>query len=309
MASELKLGHVVIIGLGLIGGSLARALREQGAAERITGVARSQQTLDRALELGIVDTVTRDAAAAVNDADIVVLAAPVATIHALFSTIADTLPAHCIVTDAGSVKGSIVAAARAALGDRVARFVPGHPIAGTEHSGVDASFASLFRNRRVILTPLPENDSRDVDIIRAMWECCGAVVSEMPVDEHDAILAATSHLPHLLAFALVDFLSARDNQQEIFANSAGGFRDFTRIAASNPVMWRDICLANREQLIPLLDEVQGQLSEYRQLLEKGDGEALEQAFARAKRARDELPAIVARSLGLPLDEDDGGVEE
>jgi prephenate dehydrogenase len=302
-------GHVVIVGIGLIGGSLARALKAQGAAERITGVARSQQTLDRALELGIVDAAMRDVSAAVRDADIVVLATPVASINALLAGISASLPEQCVVTDAGSVKGSIVDAARQALGEGVSRFVPGHPIAGTEESGVDASFATLFQHRRVILTPLRENRPGDVALIRTMWESCGAVVSEMPVDEHDAILAATSHLPHLLAFALVDFLSARDNQREIFANSAGGFRDFTRIAASNPVMWRDICLANREQLIPLLSEIQAQLSSYRSLLETGDGLALEQAFERAKRARDELPGIVAASLGLPLEEDTGGVEE
>lgn len=301
--------HVVIIGIGLIGGSLARALKEQGVVDRITGVARSQQTLDKALELGVVDAVERDAAAAVADADIVVLATPVATINTLLKSIADHLPEHCIVTDAGSVKGSIVEAARNALGDSLGRFVPGHPIAGTEESGVEASFSTLYQNRRVILTPLPENKPEDIQLIRDMWEHCGATVVEMPVEDHDKILAATSHLPHLLAFALVDFLSTRENQQEIFANSAGGFRDFTRIAASNPVMWRDICLANRKQLIPLLNETQSQLAAYTSLLEACDGEALEQAFQRAKHARDELPGIVASGLGLPWPEDDGGVEE
>ena len=308
MADKL-LGHVVIIGIGLIGGSLARALKEQGAADRITGVARSQQTLDKALELGVVDAVEQDAGAAVENADIVVLATPVATINTLLNTITDHLPEHCIVTDAGSVKGSIVRAARDALGDRVGCFVPGHPIAGTEESGVEASFSTLYQNRRVILTPLPENNADDVQVIRGMWEHCGATVVEMPVDEHDTILAATSHLPHLLAFALVDFLSARENQQEIFANSAGGFRDFTRIAASNPIMWRDICLANRRQLIPLLNEAQSQLATYASFLEACDGESLEQAFQRAKQARDELPGIVASALGLPQPEEDGGVEE
>ena len=304
-----NLGHVVIIGTGLIGGSLARALKERGVVDRITGVARSRETLDKALELGVVDAVEQDAAVAVENADIVVLATPVATINALLNSIADHLPENCIVTDAGSVKGSVVAAAREALGDRISRFVPGHPIAGTEESGVEASFATLFQNRRVILTPLPENNPDDIQLIRDMWESCGATVVEMPVDEHDAILAATSHLPHLLAFALVDFLSARENQQEIFANSAGGFRDFTRIAASNPVMWRDICLANRKQLIPLLNEAQSQLATYASLLEACDGEALEQAFQRAKQARDELPGIVASGLGLPQSGEDGGVEE
>ena len=307
--SNTRFGHVVIIGVGLIGGSLARALKEQGAVERITGVARSSQTLNKALELGVVDAVEANAATAARDADMIVLATPVATIRTLLETMLDAIPAHCIVTDAGSVKGSVVDAARAVLGDRVEQFIPGHPIAGTEESGVEASFPSLYQNRRVILTPLPENRSEDVQQVRDLWEICGATVVEMPVTEHDAILAATSHLPHLLAFALVDFLSARDNQNEIFANSAGGFRDFTRIAASNPVMWRDICLANREQLIPLLGDVQAQLAGYAALLEQGDGEALEQAFKRAKTARDELPGIVASGLADTQADDGKDVEE
>ncbi len=302
-------GHVVIVGVGLIGGSLARALKEQGAVQRITGVARSQQTLDRALELGVIDAAESDPASAVKDADIIVIATPVATIQSLLEVMSDAIPAQSIVTDAGSVKGSVVDAARNVLGDRVGQFVPGHPIAGTEESGVDASFSTLYQDRRVILTPLEENDVDAVETVRDMWETCGATVVEMPVKEHDTILAATSHLPHLLAFALVDFLSARDNQREIFANSAGGFRDFTRIAASNPVMWRDICLANREQLIPLLAEVQGQLATYASLLESGDSEALEQAFQRAKTARDELPGIVASGLTGGRDDDGKDVEE
>jgi len=295
--AENRFGHVVIIGVGLIGGSLARALKAGGAASRITGVARSQATLDKALELGVVDAATADAAAAVADADLVLLATPVATIGELLRVIAPVLPEDCIVTDAGSVKGSIVAAARDALGEHVGRFVPGHPIAGTEESGVEASFATLYRDHRVILTPLAENPPELVARVRGLWEGCGATVVEMGIDEHDAILAATSHLPHLLAYALVDFLASRDNQQEIFANSAGGFRDFTRIAASNPVMWRDICIANRAQLVPLLRAIEAQLARYRRLLEQVDGADLEAAFTRAKHARDALPQIVRAGLG------------
>ena len=196
-----------------------------------------------------------------------------------------------MVTDAGSVKGSVVTAAREVLGDKIDCFVPGHPIAGTENAGVASSFAELFVDHRVILTPLPENAETDIQLVQTMWEVCGARVVRMSVEDHDAMLGATSHLPHLLAYSLVDFLSRQDRHEEIFANTAGGFRDFTRIAASSPVMWRDICLANREELIPLLKSMEQQLAGYRGLLEKSDGEQLQQAFRRAKTARDKLPEV------------------
>jgi prephenate dehydrogenase len=282
---------VVIIGVGLIGGSLARALKQRGAVRKITGVARSSKTLDLALELGVIDRAETDPAGAVSEADLVVIATPVATIGPLLETIASSLPEKCVITDAGSVKGSVVDAARKALGERLHSFIPGHPVAGTENSGVEASFPELFVDHKVILTPLPENSSSDIELVRALWECCGANVSLMAVEDHDAILAATSHLPHLLAFSLVDFLSRQDRHEEIFANTAGGFRDFTRIAASNPLMWRDICLANRDELIPLLESIEKQLASYRGLLQEMNGEQLQQAFDRAKKARDKLPEI------------------
>jgi prephenate dehydrogenase len=289
--SECSLGHVVIIGVGLIGGSLARALRAHDAVSQITGVARSRETLDLALQLGVIDNAETDPVRAMHDADLVIIASPVSTIGPLLQRIAPHIPAHCVVTDAGSVKGSVVSAARQALGDNIDCFVPGHPIAGTENSGVAASFAELFIDHRVILTPLPENSAEDVHLIQAMWEVCGARVVRMSPADHDAMLGATSHLPHLLAFSLVDFLSQQERHDDIFANTAGGFRDFTRIAASSPVMWRDICLANRDELIPLLDSMEQQLAAYRALLEKSDGAELEQAFLRAKTARDKLPEV------------------
>ncbi len=289
--SECSLGNVVIIGVGLIGGSLARALKAHDAVSRITGVARSRETLDRALQLGVIDRAEHDPVAAVKDADLIVLATPVSTIAPLLTMIAEHIPAHCVVTDAGSVKGSVADAARKVLGKKVDCFVPGHPIAGTENSGVDASFAELFIDHRVILTPLPENTESDIRLVQTMWEVCGAKVVRMSVDDHDAMLGATSHLPHLLAYSLVDFLSRQERHEEIFSNTAGGFRDFTRIAASSPVMWRDICLANRDELIPLLKSIELQLASYRELLEAGDGEELEQAFLRAKTARDKLPEV------------------
>ena len=289
--SECSFGHVVIIGVGLIGGSLARALREHDAVSQITGVARSRETLDLALQMGVIDIAEIDPVQAMKDADMVILATPVSTIGPLLKSIADYIPAHCVVTDAGSVKGSVATAAREALGDKIDCFVPGHPIAGTENSGVAASFAELFIDHRVILTPLAENKETDVQLVQAMWEVCGARVVRMSIEDHDAMLAATSHLPHLLAFSLVDFLSQQERHEEIFTNTAGGFRDFTRIAASSPVMWRDICLANRDELIPLLESMEKQLASYRVMLQQSDGEQLEQAFHRAKAARDKLPEI------------------
>jgi len=289
--SECSLGHVVIIGVGLIGGSLARALRERDAVSQITGVARSRETLDLALQMGVIDNAEIDPVLAMKDADLVIIATPVSTIGPLLELIAPHIPAHCVVTDAGSVKGSVVSAARQALGEKIDCFVPGHPIAGTEDSGVAASFAELFIDHRVILTPLPENSEEDVHLVQAMWEVCGARVVRMSLEDHDAMLGATSHLPHLLAYSLVDFLSQQDRHEDIFANTAGGFRDFTRIAGSSPVMWRDICLANRDELIPLLNSMEQQLAAYRELLEKSDGEQLEQAFRRAKTARDKLPEV------------------
>jgi prephenate dehydrogenase len=286
-----QLGNVVIIGVGLIGGSLGRALQERNMAARITGVARSRETLDLALQLGVIDEAEQDPAQAVRDADLVLIATPVSVIGELLQSIKAQLPEHCIITDAGSVKGSVVTAAREVLGEGVKKFVPGHPIAGTENSGVAASFAELFIDHKVILTPLAENADADVRLVQDMWQACGANVTCMSVAEHDAILAATSHLPHLLAFSLVDFLAQQDSHEEIFANTAGGFRDFTRIAASNPVMWRDICLANRDQLVPLLESMEGQLEKYRTLLLDANASQLEQAFSRAKKARDQLPEI------------------
>ncbi len=289
--SECSLGNVVIIGVGLIGGSLARALKTHDAVSQITGVAHSQETLDLALKLGVIDKAEIDPVQAMNDADLVVLATPVSTIGPILSAIADVIPAHCVVTDAGSVKGSVATDAREALGDKIDCFVPGHPIAGTENSGVAASFAELFVDHRVVLTPLAENAETDIQLVQTMWEICGARVVEMSLEDHDAMLGATSHLPHLLAYALVDFLSRQDRHQEIFANTAGGFRDFTRIVASSPIMWRDICLANRHELIPLIKSMEQQLAGYRGWLEKSDGEQLQQAFQRAKKARDEVPEV------------------
>lgn len=276
-----------VIGLGLIGGSLARALRAAGAVSEVVACGRNPDALARAIELGVADRVTTDPADAVRDADVVVLGVPLSAMRDLMAKIASALPAHAIVTDVGSTKQSVIADAAASLGDALSRFVPGHPIAGTERSGVEASFAELFHERRVILTPTETTDPTATETITALWRKAGATVTQMTAQHHDRVLALTSHLPHVLAFALVDRLSQMQEQDEIFAYAAGGFRDFTRIASSDPVVWRDICLNNRSALLAALQAYRDELDELTQALRNQDAAALEALFARAKKARDD----------------------
>lgn len=276
-----------IVGVGLIGGSLARALRAAGQVREVVGVGRRPAALQRAAELGVIDRAAVTLAAAVPGAEVVVLAAPVGALAGILAELG-RLGFDGIVTDTGSTKGNVVAAARAALGARFPRFVPGHPIAGTERSGVEASQSELFRGRRVVLTPLPETNAQALGRVRALWEATGAEVIEMSVAEHDRILAASSHLPHMLAYMLVDMLARRDDQRAVFATSAGGLRDVTRIAASDPAMWRDICLANREALLAVLVQYRDEFGGLIAAIERGDGRWLEDTFARAKRARETL---------------------
>lgn len=280
--------RLAILGVGLIGGSLARALRDAGHVQEIVGYGRSLANLQRAVELGVVDRIETSLPSAVQGADLVVLATPVGTMPEMLSAIAPYLGQETVVTDVGSVKGAVVNAARHALAAKLAAFVPGHPIAGTERSGVEASFASLYVGRRVVLTPLPENRPEDIARVRAMWQAAGADVVTMSVEHHDEVLAATSHLPHMLAFALVDMLAQLDDRREVFAYAAGGFRDFTRIASSDPVMWRDIGLANRVALAQMLKSYRETLDRLIKAVESGDGQALQELFARAKTARDAL---------------------
>jgi prephenate dehydrogenase len=218
----------------------------------------------------------------------VFLAVPLGSMRATFERIRDHLAPAAVITDGGSVKGSVVADAAAAFGSVPPRFVPGHPIAGTERSGVAASFPELYQNRRVILTPLPETDAEAVAKVRAMWEAVGAEVSDMPVAHHDEVLAATSHLPHMLAFGLVDALSRMQDNDEIFQYAAGGFRDFTRIASSSPVMWRDICIANAESLSTMLSRFGEEMTDLADTIRRGDGDHLLEIFSRAKQARDQF---------------------
>jgi len=291
--------RLAVIGVGLIGGSLARALRAAGLVGEVVGCGRSAANLERAVALGVIDRYSQDPGEAVEGADLVFLAVPLGAMRASFAALLGRLRPDAVITDGGSVKGGVVADARAVFGEVPARLVPGHPIAGTEHSGVEASFAELYRGRRVILTPLPETDPEAVDRVTRMWQACGAEVSLMDVAHHDEVLAATSHLPHMLAFGLVDTLARLRENDEIFRYAAGGFRDFTRIASSSPVMWRDICIANREALGAALARFSAEMADLAETIRRGDGEHLLEIFARAKAARDRY--IDGLAVGAPTD--------
>jgi prephenate dehydrogenase len=272
---------LAIIGVGLIGGSFALALKQARKVSKVIGVGRNAANLKVAMERGIVDSIAADAAAAARDADLVMVATPVGQYAHVFASLANT---KALITDAGSTKRDVVAAARVALGSTIARFVPGHPIAGAERSGAVAASAELFRGRRVVLTPLAENSNDAVSTVETAWVSCGARVSRMDADEHDAVLAAVSHLPHLLAFALVHDVARRDNSAQLFSFAAGGFRDFTRIASSHPEMWRDICVANRDRLLEEVSRFSKKLDQVKALLDRPQD--LEKLFAEARAARD-----------------------
>jgi prephenate dehydrogenase len=280
--------RLCIVGVGLIGGSLARALKAAGAVAEVVGYGRDPAQLQLAQELGVIDRGETDIAAALLGAEVVLVAVPVGAMEGVLRAMAPHLAADTIVTDVGSTKGSVVAAAQRAFGAVPARFVPGHPIAGTEQSGVAASFAELYHKRRVILTPLAHTAAAAVATVRALWQAAGAEVVEMEVRHHDEVLAATSHLPHVLAYTLVDTLARMEEHTEIFRYAAGGFRDFTRIASSDPRMWHDICLANRDAILKVMDSYAADLAAVRDAIERGDGAALLSIFGRAKQARDEF---------------------
>jgi prephenate dehydrogenase len=280
--------HLTIIGVGLIGGSLARALRKAKLVGRVTGCNRCEETLKKAVELDVIDDYTLDVTEAVKGADVVVIGTPLSTTEKLLPQIAEALEAKTILTDVGSAKGSVVNAARKILGEAFSRFVPGHPIAGTEQSGVEASFAELFIEHRVILTPVDETDKKAHQLITDMWKAVGADVIDLDVTHHDDILAATSHLPHMLAYALVDCLASMQEREEIFKYAAGGFADFTRIASSNPDMWHDICFSNKDALLKTLEKFSEHINEVKAAIESSNSEQLLKIFTRAKKARDEF---------------------
>ncbi|MDB5794832.1 MAG: prephenate dehydrogenase/arogenate dehydrogenase family protein [Noviherbaspirillum sp.] len=276
---------ITIFGVGLIGGSFALALKKAGMVGQIVGVGRSAASVVRARELGIIDAVSASVVEAVHDADIVLLAAPVAQTEALLASIEPHLGAATVVTDAGSTKSDVVASARRALGKKISQFVPGHPIAGRESNGPEAAIADLYIGKKVVLAPLPENSAEHVERVAQAWRQCGAVIHKLTSEEHDRIFAAVSHLPHLLAYALVDDIAAKPHADSLFQYAASGFRDFTRIAGSSPEMWRDISLANQAALLEELDAYMRQLSAVRQMLAAGDGPALEAVYANAQQAR------------------------
>lgn len=282
--SALHFSRVVIVGVGLIGGSLARALKRAGVVGEVVGVGRSPASLERALALGVIDRAAslEDAA---QGASMIVLCAPVAQTFALLHALEPHLQPGTIVTDAGSTKSDVIMAAKTALGDKVAQFVPAHPIAGRELNGVEAALDDLYDGKKVVLCPLQENRRADVAAVRAMWETAGGVCEIMSAVQHDAVFAAVSHLPHLLSYALVAQVANAEDAALKLACAGGGFRDFTRIAASSPEMWRDICLANRDALLRELNTYQSVLAHLKAQIEAGNGDALERVFARASQAR------------------------
>lgn len=298
------INRLAIIGVGLIGGSLARAARRAGVCREIVGGGRDEAQLRQAVEWGVIDRYDMDITAAVHDADMVVVAVPLGAMEPVLRQIAGHVRHDAIITDVGSAKGSVVTAVRAAFGGIPPGFVPGHPIAGTEKSGVDASFAELFDGRRVILTPLPNTAPQALAAVRALWQHAGAEVLEMDVAHHDEVLAATSHLPHVLAYALVDTLVSMDTSEEIFRFAAGGFRDFTRIVSSDPAMWRDICIANRTALLKVLERFRAELSSLAAAIEAGDGGHIVSIFSRAKAARDRYMTVDSKVRHLKPSENE-----
>jgi len=277
--------HVAIIGVGLIGGSFALALKAAGVCDTVVGVGRDRANLDVALSRGIIDRVASSIEEAVAQAELVLVATPVAQFAHVFSSIARALSPQTLVTDAGSTKRDVVRAARHAFGARIGRFIPSHPIAGAEHSGAAAARADLYVSRRVVVSALEENAAVDVARIEAACRVCGARIGHMSAEEHDAVFAAVSHLPHVLAFGLVEEFSTRADAARLFGYAAGGFRDFTRIASSHPEMWRDICLANRDAISAELTRYGQTVAELQALVAAGDGAALEARFHAAREAR------------------------
>ncbi|MFO7983219.1 MAG: prephenate dehydrogenase/arogenate dehydrogenase family protein [Desulfuromonadales bacterium] len=279
---------LTIVGVGLIGGSLALALKEAGAVGEVIGVGRGRANLETALELGVVDEFTQELQEGVKDADVVFLATPVLALPKVAEDVLPFMKAGAVLTDGGSVKGSVVRDIEPLLPDEV-HFVPGHPIAGTEKSGAEAAFPGLYRDKRCILTPTGRTDADALELIRRMWQTTGSEVVVMDVEKHDRILGAISHLPHMVAYSLVNSVESYDRYEEnILAYSAGGFRDFTRIASSDPTMWRDIALTNREALVEMMEQFEKFFAELKEDVRAGDAEKLFEFFLRSKNSRDAI---------------------
>jgi len=280
-----EFGKVVVFGAGLIGGSFSLGLKAAGAVEEVVGFGRTPATLRHAQELGVIDRAGINPAHELGDADLVLIATPVAQMPEIMARIEPYLGPETVITDAGSTKQDVVTAARAAFGGRIAQFVPAHPIAGAEHSGPSAARSDLYQGKKVVVTPLDENSDETLDRVKRAWALCGADIYELSAAQHDRVFAAVSHLPHLLSFALVHDLAVREDAETYFTFAASGFRDFTRIAASHPEMWRDICLANREALIGELDGYVAALAVLKEALQRTDGDTLAEYFGLARQAR------------------------
>ncbi|HBG07838.1 MAG: prephenate dehydrogenase [Geobacteraceae bacterium GWC2_58_44] len=280
--------RMAVIGVGLIGGSLARVLRQKGAVCEVVGIGRGEANLKRGVELGVLDSYSLDPREGVRGADLVFVATPVCSIPAVVAQIAPYLSPGCIVTDGGSVKEYVVAACEPLM-PAGTFFVGGHPIAGTEHSGVDASFATLYQGKRCIVTPTASTDPAALEKVVELWKIAGSTVPLMTPEQHDRVVAAISHLPHMVAYSLVNAVDGYDRfGGELLAFSAGGFRDFTRIASSDPVMWRDIALTNREAILETMDFFSGYLEKLRALVAAGDAGGLESFFLNSKQKRDAI---------------------
>jgi len=277
--------RLTIIGVGLIGGSIARALKKINACGEIIGCGRNVANLETAIELGVIDKYETQIDRAVANSDLIIVAVPLRSIAGIFKTISKQISPETIITDVGSAKASVIADAKQYLDQHFPQFVPGHPIAGTEKSGVAASFAELFEDHKVILTPVPETNPQAVETVTLMWQKIGATVVKMLVAQHDEILAATSHLPHLLAYSLVNTLNQMN--PEVFEFAAGGFRDFTRIASSDPTMWHDISLSNQDAILNMLELFRNQLDHLTEAIQQGDSSEIKDIFSRAKIARDQ----------------------
>ena len=286
--SDVLIPRLAIIGVGLIGGSLSLALKDAGAVGEVIGCGRGKPNLEKALELGVVDCYSRDPLEAVKDADVVFLATPVRTLATVTKEMLPGLKPGAIVTDGGSVKGTVAKAIEPLLPQGI-HFVPGHPIAGTEKSGAEAAFPTLYQGKRCILTPTENTDPAALELVEKMWQLVGSHVTKMPLEKHDKILAAISHLPHMVAYSLVNSVGSYDHYEEnILEYSAGGFRDFTRIASSDPAMWRDIAETNREALLEMMGQFETFFAELKEDIAEGRGERLFEFFLRSKQLRDAI---------------------
>lgn len=279
---------LALIGTGLIGGSLSLALKKAKSVEEVWGYSRNEKNLQKGVELGVLDQYSLELKEVVKEADMVVLAVPVGVMESYFQQLAPIITESCVLTDVGSAKSEIMHFAKTYLPVAYTGFVPGHPIAGTENSGIESGLSDLFQDRKVILTPNENTNHAAIDVVSSMWQTCGANIELMSAEHHDQVFAATSHLPHVLAFSLVNKLSAMEDSIEIFKYAAGGFRDFTRIASSDPLMWKDICIQNKQSILQVLGQYMTELSSMSAKIEASDEEQLLEYFMRAKNRRDEL---------------------